>query len=283
MSVATAVDYASDCLFKSGGDITPLNNDVQILLSRSLHRLAMAKDELQLNCSDEKQRCEIDKMIVLLTLRCLLGVGDDSLAYECLNSNGLISALGKIYLNEMSLLTMCSEGDSQSLRNVALMSSLAEEKKMRQTSRSLNCLCAQLLSSTLSFAVDIGDCKIFLGDIQKKTIQSSTCAKDCLDVYSEIDQLVKNHKNAGTERKDGSFYSTMDLDWFAKDSNNRAVEYELLGDTQTAATLFAVALNLLPLCGKEMQQYKHPMNAAYQQITAKMSGDSLIWNLLESH
>lgn len=266
------MDYASDCLFKSGGDITPLNNDVQILLSRSLHRLAMAKDELQLNCSDEKQRCEIDKMIVLLTLRCLLGVGDDSLAYECLNSNGLISAL-----------TMCSEGDSQSLSNVALMSSLAEEKKMRQTSRSLNCLCAQLLSSTLSFAVDIGDCKIFLGDIQKKTIQSSTCAKDCIDVYSEIDQLVKNHKNAGTERKDGSFYSMMDLDWFAKDSNNRAVEYELLGDNQTAATLFAVALNLLPLCGKEMQQYKNPMNAAYQQITAKMSGDSLIWNLLESH
>lgn len=281
MSVATAVDYASDCLFKSGGDVTLLNNDVQILLSRSLHRLAMAKDELQLNCSDEKQRCEIDKMIVLLTLRCLLGVGDDSLAYECLNSYGLISALRRIYLNEMSMLTKPSEGDSQSLRNTALMAVLAEEKMMRKTSRSLNCLCAQLLSSTLSFAVDIGDCKIFLGDIQKKTIQSSTCARDVLEVYSEIDQLVKKHKNAGTESKDG-IYSTTDLDWFAKDSNNRAVEYELLGDNQAAATLFAVALNLLPLCGKEMQQYKHPMNAAYQQIITRMSGDSLIWNLLES-
>lgn len=243
----------------------------------------MAKHELQLNCSDEKQCCDIDNMIVLLTLRCLLGVGDDSLAYECLNSNGLICALGKNYLSEMSMMTKRSVGDSQSLRNVALMASLAEEKMMRQTSRSLNCLCAQLLSSTLSFTVDIGDCKIFLGDIQKKTIKLSACARDVLEVYSEINQLVKNHKNTGTERMDGSFYSTTDLDWFAKDSNNRAVEYELLGDNQSAATLFAVALNLLPLCGKEMQQHSHSMNAAYQQITARMSGDSLIWNLVKSH
>jgi len=271
--VATAVDYASDCLFKSGGDILPLNNNVKILLSRSLHRLAMAKDELHLNCSDEKQCSEIDKMIVLLTLRCLLGFGDDSLAYKCLNSNGLISALQRIHLNEMSMLSKRCEGESQSLRNVTLMASLAEEKMMRQTSWSLNCLCAQLLSSTLSFAVDIGYCKIFLGDIQKKTIQSSVSARDVLEVYSEIDKLVKQHKNVGTERKDGSFYSTADLDWFAKDSNNRAVEYDLLGDNQSAATLFAVSLNLLPLCGKEMQQYRHPMNAAYQQITARMSGD----------
>jgi hypothetical protein len=289
VSVATAVDYAADCMFRSGSGIAAHDNDVQILLSRSLHRLAHAQDEMHLNCGDEQQRFEVDKMFVLLTLRCLIGVGDDSLAFESLENNGLFSALQRIHLKELSSSAKTYGGESLSLKNVTLMADLAEERKLHQTSRCLHCLCAQLMSQTGKFVLDIGDYEISLGEIQKRTIQMATSAKDVLDVYAEIDKIVEKHQHVGKDRKDGSFYSKNDLNWFAKDANNQAVEHDLLGDYETAAKLFATALNILPLCGKEMHQYAQAMNAAYQQVTSKIvtCAHSLgsFWSLLqkESH
>jgi hypothetical protein len=289
VSVATAVDYASDCMFRSGSGVGALDNDVQILLSRSLHRLAHAQDEMHLNCGDEQQRFEVDKMVALLTLRCLIGVGDDSMGFGSLKNNGLFNALQRIHLKDLSSSAKQNEGDSQSLKNFTLMADLAEERKMHQTSRCLHCLCAQLMHQTGNFLLDIGEYEISLGEIQKRTIQMATSAKDVLDVYAEIDKIVEKHQNVGKDRKDCSFYSIHDLNWFAKDANNRAVEHDLLRDYETAAKLFATALNILPLCGKEMQQYAQAMNAAYQQVTSKMTtyGHSLgsIWSLLqnESH
>ena len=145
------------------------------------------------------------------------------------------------------------------------------------------------MSQTGKFVLDIGDYEVSLGEIQRRTIQMATSAQDVLDVYAEIDQIVEKHQHVGKDRKDGSFYSMHVLNWFAKDANNRAVEHDLLGDYETAAKLFATALNILPLCGREMQQYAQSMNAAYQQVTSKMTtyGHSLgsIWSLLqnESH
>ncbi|KAL3802897.1 hypothetical protein ACHAW5_006192 [Stephanodiscus triporus] len=286
VSVATAVDYAADYMLRVGSGIATLENDVQVLLSRSLHRLAHAQDEMHLNCGDEQERFEVDKMIALLALRTLIGVGDDSLAFESLKNNGLFNALQGIHLKELSPLAKPNEGESQSLRNVTLMANLAEERKMYQTSRCLHCLCAQLMAQRGNFVLDIGGYEIALGDIQKRTIQMATSAKDVIDVYAEIDTVVERHQHVGKDRKDDSFYSMADLNWFAKDANNRAVEHDLLGDYETAAKLFATALNILPLCGKEMQQYAQPMNAAYQQVTSKMEtfGHSLgsFWSLIQS-
>jgi len=281
------VDYASDCLMKSKNGSNALEDDVQILLGRSLHRLAQAQDEMQLNCEDEKQRSEVNKMIVLLALRCLLGVGEDSLAVESLKGNGLYAALDRIHLDELSVTSTEHDIASPtntfvSLRNVKLMADLAEEQGMHQTSRCLQRLCAHQLSQSGKFVLDLGDYEISLGEIQRKTIQSSTSAKVALDVYDEVDELVKKHQNESKKRKEGSFYSVSELTWFAKDANNRAVEHDLLGDNQTAARLYATALNLLPLCGKEMQCHAQAMNAAYQQIISRMNarGDSFsVWNL----
>lgn len=284
VSVATAVDYAADCM-RVGSGIATLENDVQILLSRSLHRLAHAQDELHMNCGDGHERFEVDKMIVLLALRTLIGVGDDSLAFESLKNNGLFDALQRIHLKELPTFAKQNEGGSQSLRNVTLMANLAEERKMYQTSRCLHCLCAQLMAQQGDFVLDIGGYEITLGDIQKRTIQMAT-SKDVLDVYAEIDKVVERHQHVGKDRKDDSFYSMADLNWFAKDANNRAVEHDLLGDYETAAKLFATALNILPLCGKEMQQHAQSMNAAYQQVTLKMEtvGHSLssFWSLIRN-
>jgi hypothetical protein len=286
VSAATAVDYAADSMFKSGNGAATSNNDLRILLSRSLHRLAHAQDELQLNCRDDQQRHEVNNMIMILTLRCLIGVGDDCLTFESLHHNGLLLALQKVHLLEFSSSTKETEGGSQSLMNVALMADIAEERKMHQTSRCLHRLCAQVMSQTGKFVLDICDCERSLGEIQKKTIQIATCARDVIDVYDDIDKIVKKHQDVDKNRKDGGFYSMEDLNWFVKDANNRAVEHEILGDDETAAKLFATALNILPLCGREMQQYAHAMNAAYQHVTARMAthGHSLgsIWSLLQN-
>jgi len=289
ISVATAVDYAADRMFGGGNNrVGSVDNDVQILLSRSLHRLAQAQEELQLNCDDEQQRSEVNKMIVLLALRCLLGVGEDSLALESLKSNGLYDALHKIHLDELPSLSQTQDGifgtQFVTLRNVKLMSDLAEERKMHQTSRCLQRLCAQQLSDTSKFVLDIGEYEISLGDIQKDIIQSAFSAKDVIEVYEEIDALVEKHREASKKGEGGDFYSVEDLTWFAKDANNRAVQHDLLGDDNTAAKLFATALNLVPLCGQDVQCHSQSMNAAYQQVVSRIRtrGDSLssIWNLI---
>lgn len=289
ISVATAVDYAADCMMKNKSGTAALENDVQILLSRSLHRLAQAQDEMHLNCEDEQQRSEVTKMIVLLALRCLLGVGEDSLAIESLKRNGLYNALHKIHLDELSSSSSQNkkknlEHPFASLRNVKLMADLAEERNMHETSMCLQRLCAEQLVQSGAFILDLGDYEISLGEIQKKSIHSSSSAKDVLDVYDEINELVKKHQNEGKKMKYDSFYSASELTWFAKDANNRAVEHDLLGDNPTAARLFATALNLLPLCGEELQCHAQAMNSAYQQIISRMTGreDSLlsVWSLI---
>lgn len=279
------MDYAADSMFRSGNGAATSNNDLRILLSRSLHRLAHAQDELHLNCGDNQQRFEVNNMIMILTLRCLIGVGDDCLAFESLH-NGLLLALEKVPIKELSSSTKETEGGSQSLMNVALMADIAEERKMHQTSRCLHRLCAQVMSQTGKFVLDICDCERSLGEIQKKTIQIATCARDVIDVYDDIDMIVKKHQVVDKNRKDGGFYSMEDLNWFVKDANNRAVEHEILGDDETAAKLFATALNILPLCGREMQQYAQAMNAAYQHVTARKgaAAHSLgsIWSLIQN-
>ena len=130
ISVATAVDYASECMFGGGKKIATLDNEVLELLSRSLHRLGQAREEMTLNCEDAQQLVDMNKMTVLLALRCLLEVGCDTQANESLNNNGLYNALQKIHLNSPNQ----DDDEFVILRNVKLMADLAEERNMKQTS-----------------------------------------------------------------------------------------------------------------------------------------------------
>ena len=111
--------------------INTVDNHVQILLSQSLCRLAPAQEELHLNCEDTQQLSEVNKMVTLLTLRCILGVGKDALAFESLKGIGLYNALQKSHLDEIAF----SDENTKfvTLRNVRLMGSLAKEQKMCHT------------------------------------------------------------------------------------------------------------------------------------------------------
>ena len=266
-------------MFGAGKKLATLENNVLELLSRSLHRLGQSREEMALNCEDEQQLAEMNKMTVLLALRCLLGVGDDYVCHESLNNNGLYDALKKIHVDSSNH----DDDEFVILRNVKLMADLAEERNMKQTSRTLQRLCAESLSQTGRFVLD--GYEISLGEIQKKIIKSAASAKEVIDVYQSIDALVgekhRNSRNKGVV--DGTFYSVADLTWFAKDANNRAIQHDLLGDYDTATKLFATALNLLPFASKELQTHSKAISAAWQQAkTQTTNRDTLseIWNLI---
>ena len=158
---------------------------------------------------------------------------------------------------------------------------------MKHTSRTLQRLCAESLSQTGRFVLDIDGYEMSLGEIQQKIIMSASSAKEVIDVYQSIDALVeKKHRNS-SDKDDDTFFSVADLTWFAKDANNRAVQHDLLGDYDTATKLFATALNLLPYASKELQTHSKAINAAYQDALNRTTNrDTLseIWNLVaESH
>ena len=171
-----------------GGKNVPLSNDVLELLGRCLSRLGQAREEMTLNCSeDEQQLADMNKMTVLLALRCLLEVGCDTQANESLNNNGLYNALQKIHLNSPNQ----DDDEFVILRNVKLMADLAEERNMKQTSRTLQLLCAESLSQTGRFVLDIDGYEMSLGEIQQKIIMSASSAKEVLMYISQLMLLLR--------------------------------------------------------------------------------------------
>ena len=193
LSAATAVDYASSCIHASVGDgrsAHSVDKDLKNLLRRSLHRLSQAQEEFLLNCEDEVQKNEVHQMIALLTLRCLLGVGEDSLAYKSMKDHRLGEALRKIHSDDLSASDKKQDDDMGNkyfiLKNVFLMAGLAEERKMHLTSRALVRLCAQLLPQTGKVVLDLGDFVLSLGQIQRKIIQSALSIEEVMIVYNEV-------------------------------------------------------------------------------------------------
>ena len=273
ISVAAAADYASECMFNnSSKGVGHVDNDVHILLSRSLHRLAHAQEEMLLNCEDESQLSEVNKMTSLLSLRCLLGVGDDGQASAALNE-GLAEALRKIHTDEQasSSSSLDEDGSTQTqfviLRNVKLLADAAEVKSMSQTSAALNRLCSSMLQQTNKFEVDIGGYTISLGEIQRTIIKQATSIKDVIHIFNDVSSIVE--KNQGS---DG--YSTSDLSWFATNSYNQAIQLKMIGDNEVATNLFTISLNLLPHCSKELQSYRAVITTAFTQANSSTSREA---------
>ena len=272
LSAATAVDYASGFSSSSRGCT---DDETKALLRSVLHRLAQAQEEFQLNCEDAVQKRDVDKMIALLTLRCLLGVGNDSLAQDILLANGLGEALNKIHNDELHQDDALNNAKYTTLLNVYLMSGLAEETQMNHTSSCLLHMCAKQLPKTGKFVLLLGDSMLSLGDIQRKLITSASSTKDIIAVYKEIDELVKKHRDTCRENSDdnelddATFYSEDELTWFIIEAYNRGVHQSLLCDWLNAEVLFATALNLLPFGGKEVQCHAKDMRESYQNCISK--------------
>ena len=289
ISVAAAADYASECMFNNSSSkgVGHVDNDVHILLSRSLHRLAHAQEEMLLNCEDENQLNEVNKMTSLLALRCLLGVGDDDKAAECLTNNSLAEALRKIHADELASSSSSMDEDESTqtqfviLRNVKLLADAAEVQNMTQTSKSLNRLSCSMLTQTSKFEVDIGGYTVSLGEIQRKIIEQATSVKDVMEVFQEVSSTVEK-KQKGNEG-DGEAYSVTDLSWFASTAHNKAIQHKMIGDNEVAKELFAISLNLLPFCSKELQSYRSVIHEAFTQANASTNRDVLanVLNLVE--
>lgn len=263
LSAATAVDFVFHCSSSTA--------DMKNLLHRSLHRLSRAQDEFLLNCENEAQKNDVNKMIALLTLRCLIGIEDDSLAYDVLTAGGLGEILLELCKNELSV----DDSLWGILQNVFLMACCAEEKKMVRTFGVLLRNCSSHMSRMGKFVIQL-DQSLSLGEIQRKIIQSASTSKEVIEMYNDIDSIVKRHReelgdmlDSSVSEDNGSFYSQDELDWFTIQAYNQGVSLSLLGDFRSARVLFATALNIIPMCSREVQVYTKIMHAAYQNSLTK--------------
>jgi hypothetical protein len=198
LSAAVIVDYLE---MSQMGD----QSSNKMLLRRTLHRLAQSQQEFELNC---KKRAKVSKMIALLTMRCILGIGEDSFAFQICN-DGLSATLLKLHLNDAAT----SDKEFQTLRHVKLMSDLALEKRMTHTDRVLTKLVSDMLQKSGTFEVDLGGCLLSLGDLQRKIVQSASSVDDAIGVFQEIDNVVKKAEKGGNKK----IYSADEFSWFVSD------------------------------------------------------------------
>ena len=211
LSAATAVDFVMSC--------NSPKQFVKELLRRSLHRLSQAKDEFALNSEDDTQKRDVEKMVSLLTMRCLLGIGDDSLAHDVLVAGGLEAALVALYNDESS--SVAVNHRKGVLQNAYLVACAAEEKKMSSFGAILQRSLSSHMSGIGKFVLKIDDSfSLTLAEIQRKVIQSASTTQALIEVYKDIDVLVKKRKDQNVDAVATSvsmeeFYSTDDLDWLA--------------------------------------------------------------------
>ena len=252
LAAANAVDFVTNNSNAS---------DNKKVLRRSLHHLTWAQDEFFLNSEYKDQNRDVNKMIAMLVLRCLLGIGDETLAHDVLKSGGLEAFLDQIYNDESSY----TDKPGGVLQNVYLVACGAEEKNMMTFGAVLLRSCASYMTRAFKFSLHIAkNFSIELADIQRKVIQSAPATKDVIEVYRDIVGSVKRRKDetGSFPDNDASFYSKDDLNWFAIEAYNQGVSITLLGDHQNAGTLFTSALAIIPLCSSEVQGHTKSMNAA---------------------
>jgi len=255
LSSATALDYASNCLDQP-------KCEAENRVRQALHRLSLAQDEFRVNCENEIQKKEVEKMIALLSLRALLGIGNDLLGADILQANGLSEALLDIHQEELG-----QPSGFSTLLNVKATSDLAEEKKMQITARILLRMCAKMLSLTGKFVLTVGHFDLSLGSIQRKLITIASSTKDVIAVYEDVDLAAKQHRDKGIE-----FYSEDELNWLIIEAYNRGVHLSLLGDFASSESLFSTGLNLLPLGGIELQCHAKEMRTALSNaVTNKLA------------
>lgn len=242
IAVATAVDYAST----KTSDSDNVDVGVQLLLCRSLYRLACAQEELELNCEDASQRQENHKLIALLTLRCLVGVGDDHECVETLKGGGLSDALCGLNTAEIR-----SQGKALlTLKNVYLLSLVAAERgrSMRQSAACLRRLCAKMMAQASLFVLDFGEGKPeSLASLQLRAIKSAGSIDEVFEVLEEVSRAIE--KKSGDE---DNFYTPQEMDALTVEAHNNSVKLDRLGNYSEAVQFSKYARSFVQHCGKEV-------------------------------
>ena len=239
LSAAVTVDY----LELSGRDQTSAKS----LHRRTLHRLAQSQQEFELNC---KKEARVPKMIALLTMRCLLGLEEDSFSFQTCN-DGLCATLLKLHITEVA-----AGENFQILKQVKMMSDLALQKNMTHTDRVLSRLCSDMLQKSGVFVVG----GISLGDLQRKMIQSAVSVEEVIGVFQEIDQMSK---------KEDTCYSAKEFDWFTVEAHNRGVQLSTVGDDARAKIYLTFALNFIERSTREVRCHKSQIMNAFSKSVQK--------------
>lgn len=279
LSAAVCVDYTSSQEGRS---------DTKSLLRRSLHRIAQSQQEFKLN----KMPSSVSKTIAILTMRCVLGIGEDSFAFQTCN-DGLCAALLKLHHKDM----YASDKDFPTLRQVKAMSDLAGVRNMVHTERSLVKLAIEMIQATQKCVVDLGGgCLLSLGDLQRKIIKSANSVDEAIMVFQEIDDVVKKAEKASHDKDSSNLYSESEFSWFAIESHNLGTQLSMIGDDVKAKvrlslldqilsskfsfpqqhisfslnltitlpkTFFTFALNLVKNANKETRCYEQQMFRSY--------------------
>ena len=251
LSAAVIVDYV---------EMSPMSDQssTRSLLRRALHRLAQSQQEFEMNC----KRANVSKMIALLTMRCILGIGEDSFAFQTCN-DGLSATLLKLHLNDAAE----SDKENSTLRRVKLMSDLALQKRMTHTDRVLTKLSSDMLQKSGAFVVDLGGgCLLSLGDLQRKIVNSASSVEDAIGVFQEIDDVVKKAGKEGNKK----MYSADEFSWFAIEAYNRGVQLSTIGDVTASKIFFTFALNLVEFSTKEVLCLKQQMMNAFTMSVQKL-------------
>ena len=66
-------------------------------------------------------------------------------------------------------------------------------------------------------------------------------------------------------------YSTEELDYFTIEAHNKAVRLVYIGDLPNAEKLLAIAQNLVPYCGNQVESYAGEIRRTYRSVVERKS------------
>ena len=97
-------------------------------------------------------------------------------------------------------------------------------------------------------------------------------------VLEDVDRIIKNRTTTDSKGTAYNPYSTEDIDFFAIEAHNRAVSLIFIGDVCNAEKMLTIALNLIPLCGQEVEGYATEIRRTYRGVVEHrgVGGGSII-------
>ena len=148
-------------------------------------------------------------------------------------------------------------------------------------------------TSTYQILTNNGADSSSIGFVQKKIIQLSFSAIDVVSVMENVQKTMETsghsniaEENDGMNNKGKSHpYTIEELDYFTIEAHNKAVSLIYIGDLSNAEKLLAIALNLVPFCGNQVESYAGEIRRTYRSVMERkgaprphvsMSSESLI-------
>mmetsp|Transcript_14255 Transcript_14255/g.21073 ORF Transcript_14255/g.21073 Transcript_14255/m.21073 type:complete len:1526 (-) Transcript_14255:365-4942(-) len=258
LSVANAVDaiYSSKNVSTNSDCDDP--NTEKACADESLPAcICQCRSEFVATAGKDEQKREanekMDRVIAWLALRTMVELGNDALI-----SNGLEGTLSKVVV---------AEPDDAS--HLYLCAKRAQVNKMWDSCKILlRALSNHLVKNSMSTVnvstggKDKGDTyTITLGDIQKKLVQLASSVNETVQAFENI--------AVSDKKKSISIYNQDSINWFTIEAYNRGINLMFMGDILNAERLLAIALNLLPNCGKEVECHAGEMRLAYHRAVEK--------------